>query len=180
MSLAELHKYTRTIVKLRTHWIAGCGQPAVRFGGRGEVNPYPRWAHGKALSGLSALGGGWGRLSGALPQAGMRRAVGAGAGNRSRLQLYDSGVAARVAVSSGRWPDGTGGSPVPPFPISESGLKPYAVGIIPALLRMEQQRRDWRRPFADLGLAGGTPAPLEDLLVKKITRFELAGFGQGC
>ena len=102
----------------------------------------------------------------------------AAVGNGSRLQLYDSGVAARVAVSSGRWPDGTGGSPLPPFPISESGLKPYAVGIIPALLRMEQQRRDWRRPFADLGLAGGTPAPLEDLLVKKITRLNLMALGR--
>ena len=31
---------------------------------------------------------------------------------------------------------------------------------------------------ADLGLAGGTPAPLEDLLVKKITRLNLMALGR--
>jgi hypothetical protein len=43
---------------------------------------------------------------------------------KPHTKLYAPWVAARVAVSSGQWPDETGGSPVPPLPISDFGLNP--------------------------------------------------------
>src|ERR1019366_7645054 len=37
-----------------------------------------------------------------------------------RASVFSANV---LSLPSGQWPDGTGGSPVPPFPVSEFGLR---------------------------------------------------------
>jgi hypothetical protein len=60
-----------------------------------------------------------------------------------------------LPVSSGQWPDGTGGSPVPPIPTSEFGFKNAPIldggpksGVA---LRLPPQSKTLTRPAGGLG-----------------------------